>query len=449
MLKRKSHTKSKNGCRSCKKRHVKCDEQGPPCLNCVMRKETDTCSYGFLRQANAATSSVVPVPSQPPTSSPRSFSSSASVEVDRLLELELIHRWSIRSWTCQASTPHCQPYLLQYLPRAALRHGYLLNAILATAAVDLGISCASTSPTDSARYFKTALAYGTKATADFRTQVTSLAPDNVDLVFYFTSLVAVLQFTVMCDTSISLIDRVCEYATMGLKSGRMIFDNMQWMMASSSPLGTIIRNFAVDLSFLDQLDPQTKAALELMSSVSQQVRVPPTSPTIQGSAVLTGEMVICEDGAGPLASDVYIYKLAIGQTKYCYAEELQNRLKGYFHNVFAVSGSHFVAAVRGREPMAIFILMYWAVLVQRAAKDPALWALVSEGRDLVAESSTLLLFSDIIDVPGVREGIAWTRNEVDLFPLPGCPLPAMLTRSGITEGFDTDALEALSLGVEI
>jgi hypothetical protein len=414
-----------------------------------MRKETDTCSYGFLRRANAAFSYVVPVPPQSPASSPRSFSSSSTTETDRLLELELMHRWSIRSWTCQASTPHCRSYLLQDLPRAALRHGYLLNAILATAAVDLGISSALTSPTDSARYFREALGYGTKATADFRTQVKSLAPDNVDLVFYFTSLVAVLQFTVMCDTSVSLIDRVCEYAEMGLKSGRMIFDNMQWMMASPSPLGTIIRDFAVDLSFLDQLDPQTKAALELLSSVSRQVRIPPTSPTISGSAVLTGEMVLTEDGAGPLASDVYIYKLAIGQTKYCYAEELQNRLKGYFHNVFAVAGSHFVSAVRNREPMAIFILMYWAVLVQRAAQDPAMWALVSEGRDIIAETSALLLFSDIIDVPGVREGIAWTRNEVDLFPLPGCPLPAILIRSGIIEGFDTAALEALSLGVEI
>ncbi len=78
-----------------------------------------------------------------------------------------------------------------------------------------------------------------------------------------------------------------------------------------------------------------------------------------------------------------------------------------------------------------------------------MWALVSEGRDIVAESSTLLLSSDIKDIPGVREGIAWTRNEVDLFPLPGCPLPDMLTRSGITESFDTSALEALSLGVEL
>jgi hypothetical protein len=51
----------------------------------------------------------------------------------------------------------------------------------------------------------------------------------------------------------------------------------------------------VDLALMDEL--------ELMSSVSRQVRVPPTSPTIQGSVILTGEMpVVSQDGQGAIGS---------------------------------------------------------------------------------------------------------------------------------------------------
>src|ERR1700742_2357411 len=38
MVPRRTHTKSRNGCDGCKKRHVKCDESGPPCTNCIARE---------------------------------------------------------------------------------------------------------------------------------------------------------------------------------------------------------------------------------------------------------------------------------------------------------------------------------------------------------------------------------------------------------------------------
>ncbi|PNS14403.1 Transcriptional activator protein UGA3 [Sphaceloma murrayae] len=43
--KRKPHSKSRKGCAPCKQRRVKCDEQGPPCVNCVVRKSVSLCVY--------------------------------------------------------------------------------------------------------------------------------------------------------------------------------------------------------------------------------------------------------------------------------------------------------------------------------------------------------------------------------------------------------------------
>jgi hypothetical protein len=40
---RKSHTKSRKGCRTCKKRHIRCDENFPQCKNCS--KHNCRCDY--------------------------------------------------------------------------------------------------------------------------------------------------------------------------------------------------------------------------------------------------------------------------------------------------------------------------------------------------------------------------------------------------------------------
>jgi hypothetical protein len=40
---RKSHTKSRKGCRTCKRRHIRCDEQFPQCRNCT--KHNCRCDY--------------------------------------------------------------------------------------------------------------------------------------------------------------------------------------------------------------------------------------------------------------------------------------------------------------------------------------------------------------------------------------------------------------------
>jgi hypothetical protein len=67
----------------------------------------------------------------------------------------------------------------------------------------------------------------------------------------------------------------------------------------------------------------------------------------------------------------------------------------------------FVVAVQQSEPMALLIVMYWGVLMHRAANDVMQWMLMSAG-----------LSSQIIDVPRVLEGIIWTRQQVNLPRLP-------------------------------
>lgn len=43
------HTRSRNGCRSCKNLKIKCDEQKPRCQNCI-RRDTEVCDYSKVLQ---------------------------------------------------------------------------------------------------------------------------------------------------------------------------------------------------------------------------------------------------------------------------------------------------------------------------------------------------------------------------------------------------------------
>ncbi|TLD17760.1 uncharacterized protein PgNI_01383 [Pyricularia grisea] len=188
MMKRKAHSKSRNGCRNCKKRHVKCDEQGPPCLNCVVRETQGTCAYAQppsqqqqqQQQIRSSTSTLSPgfvtpngshsstdggrpprIPVSPAgsflcpsTSGSSSLTSSASeaaaAEARRLMDVELMHRWSTITYKSFVSIAEDRYYLQTQVPLAAFKHEYLLNGILALTALEKALTEAtdSTPPAD-------------------------------------------------------------------------------------------------------------------------------------------------------------------------------------------------------------------------------------------------------------------------------------------------------------
>jgi hypothetical protein len=86
-----------------------------------------------------------PVASQPPSLaisptdsiSPSTVTFSNTPESHRLLELELMHRWSTRTWMGFYSIPEDGDYLQVHIPRGVLKSSYLMNGNFATAAIDL------------------------------------------------------------------------------------------------------------------------------------------------------------------------------------------------------------------------------------------------------------------------------------------------------------------------
>lgn len=146
------HKKTRTGCLTCRQRKVKCDEERPKCHNCIRLQLS--CSYAKPVE-QPGPSSRPDVSSSEPVSSPEtegsllsthypSFGDPMEVDSDAILPhdrmaLRLLHWWMSRGYINYpnvALTEWRKVWLID-MPEMALKHDYLLYALLATAATQL------------------------------------------------------------------------------------------------------------------------------------------------------------------------------------------------------------------------------------------------------------------------------------------------------------------------
>ncbi|KAH6689717.1 hypothetical protein F5X68DRAFT_74415 [Plectosphaerella plurivora] len=455
---RKFHSKSRRGCLACKTRRIKCDEQGPPCANCVVRKSE--CTYpapksskpaskkplapasgsGVSAKASSSTDGSLTLPRlaaapgsslfvanttspessersltlsrQPSPSlnihaslspSPSAYSSSSSTNI--ALELELMHQWSTHTWKSIHFMPGEESFLQVDLPRLALRHGYMMDGLMATAAVDLAIASRQSNPTASTAYLCTAIERSNRASAGFRDELRNINRDNLYILYYFSTMAAHFNF-ITPGLPLTPLQQTDMFFTMIWGAVHIGMVNVQWLIESPTQLAASFAYAAnVRMELFDLLDPETTEAISRMSSVIRGARLPSK-----------------DDGPGPLAIENFGYQMATGQTKYAFAEGDEGYRRGNFLGALVAAGPDFIDAIRNREHVALFLTMYWAVLVHRVGvADPyKTWWIGSKGADLIDEISGILVTSWLGKRSDVREGIAWTRLQVGLTPVEGC-----------------------------
>jgi hypothetical protein len=308
------------------------------------------------------------------------------------------------------SIPEDQYYLQTYLPRAALRTSYLMNGILAVAAVDLARSSRERN------YILAALEYSNKASADFRTQLCDINQDNLHLLYYFGVMAAVFNFAMPFE-HMSEIERMKMGFDMFLGATNIALTNIKWLFERNYSLNVVA---GFEKATMDMVDPDTRLALDRLSTVANELGIPAANEDIQSARV--------EDH---LDGNNSMYRKAIAQLKYCFAEDARYLIKGYCLSMIPVAGPEFSVAMGNLDPLALFIVMYFGVLLDRMARDPMAWWISSMGKDLVKRASEILQQSPIAQIPDGREGIFWTRQQVDL--------PA-LEWSVMASALDTEAL---------
>ncbi|CAH0037103.1 unnamed protein product [Clonostachys rhizophaga] len=112
-IRRKWHVKSRNGCDTCKMRKIKCDELHPECWNCI--KKGLRCNFKPLR--------------------PMAVKEPPDIELEHLEHLELLHHFTISTASTLANESEIRDLWRVWVPQIALSVRYVLEGILALAAL--------------------------------------------------------------------------------------------------------------------------------------------------------------------------------------------------------------------------------------------------------------------------------------------------------------------------
>ena len=145
---RRTHKKSRTGCATCKARKIKCDERHPACLNCISHGvECPFLNPGIVppqppRASQSSSSrkskSKSPIPPHG-HSSPSTPFPLPRVETDELplLELELLHNFTIHTYSTLAADPAVCEFWRVNVVQLGLKCDYIMRAVLALSALHL------------------------------------------------------------------------------------------------------------------------------------------------------------------------------------------------------------------------------------------------------------------------------------------------------------------------
>lgn len=307
------------------------------------------------------------------------------------------------------SVPEDGYYLQTYLPQAGLRTGYLMNGIFAMAAIDIALHdfCP---PATKAKYFRTALQYCNKATAEFRIHLQNINQENLHLLYYFAMLAAVFNFATSFEEK-NTLERMDTAFEMLLGATNIAIVNITWLLDSPSSIRDVAKDVTSELlkggNPFDSVDLEAKRALDCATSVWRNIS---KSTISDGELGNIGEELFSSSGEG----DARYYDLVIKQLKHCFAEDARDKIKFYCFSLISLAGGRFLKDIKRRIPMALFLEMFFAVLLDRSSRDPMAWWADDIGKDMVNEISRILQGSVITQTPEGQEAILWARQQVGL-----------------------------------
>ncbi|KAI2610547.1 hypothetical protein GGR54DRAFT_617390 [Hypoxylon sp. NC1633] len=382
MQKRRSHKKSRNGCQNCKKWHTKCDEQGPPCNNCALRKAK--CVYNRPKNDGVSQSGALTIHSkgreattyrahlERPQGNVGSLCASYGGP-SRLMELELMHQWSTNTYKTFCGIPEDIEYMQVILPRASLNYDYMLNCILAVSSLHIA---ASVGEAESARYVTAALEFYNRGSMSFRNKMGTMNSENTHALYMFSALAGAVHMSIPRRTA-SVLEQVIVAFDLVIGSTSVALMGYPWLLDSPFPIQVFMSRMGASHDWIDADDT---AALARLRSINDQLHKSTSEPNSD-----TEE----ERGRVGIVRDHELYDLVISNLETCFAEESRGLLRG-FATAFPgqAGGKQFASRLNKSNPFALLLIMHWAVLINRL--DDSFWWATSAGRGLVAEILDLL-----------------------------------------------------------
>jgi hypothetical protein len=202
------------------------------------------------------------------------------------------------------------------------------------------------------------------------------------------------------DPHASMLDRMAVLFELFLGSSSVVM--MIWSPILQSPASEPMLAAAAGVldGAPDPLDSVTKAAIARLKSMVED-----KFSLMDASIGATSQGQLRES-----------YGIAVRLLHQCFIEDAKNSIIGFCISFPMFAGPNVAASFRALEPVTLFIMMYWGVLLDRLGK--LAWWAKPVGRNLVLEISELLWSQlQFNPMPEWREGLAWSRGEVGLSQL--------------------------------
>lgn len=319
-----------------------------------------------------------------------------------------MHRWSTTTYKSICPLPEDDPCIQVELPRWALKHEFLLHGIFSMSALEAAL-CAGpeVGEAESAMYIRAAMEYYDRGSGAFRAQLLEVNPDNIHSVYMFSYMAMAINMA-LCQCvqngdgnqqQETMLGRITVLLELFMGSSSIAVRHMDWLL--DGPVSTMIIRAGLQImpAMVQPVDGPTDAALERLSSV-----------------VSNGIFIPEEDQAANDAASARLeaYQNAAMHLRTCFSVDTNSQMEGFCVAFPSLAGRDFSLGVKNSEPVALFILLHWAVLLQRLG-DWMWWA-GSVGRKLVQEISDVLLRShpQLAATPEWRDGIEWASEQVGI-----------------------------------
>ncbi|KAI3540418.1 hypothetical protein CSPX01_08330 [Colletotrichum filicis] len=418
MATRRSHTKSRTGCRDCKRRKVKCDEAYPSCFNCSRHGIPCSLSTSQTSPANIAPQRSTTTPSVNGLSpeAPYNFLD-AAIDHDRLHSpapsighwghgLELMHHFTLVTANSLSVRPDMQHVWRVTMPEIGYDCPFVMHGILTIAALHKAYLI----PSARDKYLDLATSHQTAGLEGFRTQLHTVNDTNWKPFFCFASLVVFYVASLPVRMGQDLDS---EPDIMG------VFIFVRGIRAILEPYQTkIVRTefapMATGIWTIDPSDPSYKC----VDTGHQEILIPKTDrlnrlPPLHNSPLppdvfeaIQGLLDFYTENLHDSAREEYVTAVReLEKAVYLMAHAGANLEVGMILFWPYVISENIMADIHALNPYSLVLLAYFSVFL--CVLEPTFWFLRGWSKRLFA-----MVDAQLAGHPVLLEAVRWPRKQV-------------------------------------
>ena len=311
-----------------------------------------------------------------------------------------MHQWSTSTHKT-LSNPAKDNGIFQFrLPRWALQHNFLLDGILSLSALEISLSDLAREDRNRDVYARVGLEYYDKAVSSFREQLPQLATEDAHLAYLFSTLISIINMAIP-----QCVPDHPENQKEGIKEHLG-----QFMVLISGSSNIFVANEETIRSGPVSI-PVNATISSVLNSLSGRLTEDFERAFSRLAAIL--EFSIPSTADNTAQTHLQMYQKVIKILRLCFIEESKPDNLGFCLGFPSMAGTAFITAYNNSEPLALYIALYWAVLLHGLEKE--FWWAKGIGRRLSQELSENLLRvgSQTIVEDQWQQGILWVSKLIE------------------------------------